>query len=48
MKVLYRMVVQLNGYQLAVKLWKDTYGDNYSDFNLDKEGIPIPIDYSKL
>ena len=41
-------IVQLNGHQLAVKIWMDTYGDNYSMFDFDEDGIPITPDYSKL
>lgn len=41
-------VVKLNGYQTAVKTWVDTFEDDYSKFNLDKDGIVIPLDYTKL
>ena len=41
-------VVKLNGYQTAVKTWVDTFEDDYSKFNLDEDGIVIPLDYTKL
>lgn len=36
------------GYEAAVDIWIDTYGDNYSKFNFDKNGMIIPIDYTQL
>lgn len=36
------------GYEAAVNIWIDTYGDDYSKFNFDANGQIIPIDYSLL
>ena len=41
-------IVELNGHQVAVKIWRATYGDDYSLFNFDSDGIPITPDYEKL
>lgn len=41
-------LVELNGHQLAVKIWQDTYGDEYSHFEFDENEIPITPDYRKL
>lgn len=39
----------LTGYQRAVEIWCDTYGENHiSKFHLDANGLPIMPDYSKL
>lgn len=39
---------KLTGYQNAVKLWVESYEDDYSKFALGEDGLPINIDYSEL
>lgn len=36
------------GYEMAVNIWVDTYEDDFSKFQLDKDNKPIMPDYSKL
>lgn len=39
----------LTGYQQAVQIWLDTFGDIYHwQFDLDENGLPIMPDYTKL
>lgn len=40
--------IRLNGHQSAVSIWQDTYGDEYSHFEFDENGIPVTPDYSQL
>lgn len=39
---------KLTGYQNAVKLWVESYEDDYSKFVVGEDGLPVNIDYSKL
>ena len=41
-------VIELNGYQDAVRTWVETFEDNYDKFNLDENGVIISLDYSSL
>lgn len=42
-------IVELNGYQSAVRIWANTFENkDLSKFNLDENGIPITLDYKKL
>ena len=42
-------IVELNGYQNAVRIWVSTFEDkDLSKFNLDENGIPITLDYEEL
>ena len=41
--------ITLTGYQQAVQIWLDTFGDIYPwQFELDENGLPIMPDYTKL
>ena len=42
-------IVQLTGYQSAVKTWSETFEDgSFDKFSVDSNGIPIQLDYSNL
>ena len=41
-------IVELTGYQSAVKTWVETFEDDYSKFQLDEKGIIVPLDYKDL
>ena len=42
-------IVELNGYQSAVRIWSNTFEHkSLSKFKLDENGIPITLDYRKL
>lgn len=41
-------VIELTGYQSAVKTWVDTFEDDYGKFETDENGVVIPLDYSLL
>lgn len=42
-------VIELTGYQLAVRIWCEAHEKrSYSKFKTDENGLPVQLDYSKL